>query len=170
MPLAGGAVFRGRAGSPLGWRGPAPQQPWVILQHAVRLPLSALAFAVSFAAGGQRRKDDSSFLLTLRETRPKLGRGRSSPWRKKRRHCRVVVSEPWRAWSQRDDGPVGPCGSESIDLVKVSPPCHRFRAPGQPARSQYPSLSAGGGGCGGRRICDLQGGRAAGAGHPADKR
>ena len=54
MLPAGGAVFRCRAGSPLGWRGPAPQQLWVILQDAVRLPLSALAFAVAFAAAGQR--------------------------------------------------------------------------------------------------------------------
>ena len=79
MLLAGGAVFRCRAGSPLGWRGPAPQQLWVILQDAVRLPLSALAFAVAFAAAGQRRKDDFSFFTTLRETRLRLGRGRSSP-------------------------------------------------------------------------------------------
>jgi hypothetical protein len=75
MPLAGGAVFRGRAGSSLGWRGPAHQQPWVILQDAVRLPLSGLVFAVAFAAGGQHRKDDFSFFMTLRETRRRLGRG-----------------------------------------------------------------------------------------------
>jgi hypothetical protein len=61
MPLAGGAVFCGRAGSPLGWRGPAPQPPWVILQVAVHLPFLAVAVAVAFAAGGQRRKDDLSF-------------------------------------------------------------------------------------------------------------
>ena len=67
MLLAVGAVLCGRARSPLGWRGPAPQQLWVILQGAVRLPLSALAFAVAFAAGGQRRRDDVSLLLTLRE-------------------------------------------------------------------------------------------------------
>ena len=75
MLLAGGAVFRRRAGSPLGWCGPAPQQLWVILQDAVRLPFSALAFAVAFAADGQRRKDDFSFFTTLRETRLWLGRG-----------------------------------------------------------------------------------------------
>jgi hypothetical protein len=55
MLLAGGAVCRGRAGSPLGWRGPAPQKLWAILRDAVCLPLAALAFAVAFAAGGQRR-------------------------------------------------------------------------------------------------------------------
>ena len=47
----------------------------MILQDAVRLPLSALAFVVAFAAGGQRRKGDFPFLLTLRETRLKLGLG-----------------------------------------------------------------------------------------------
>jgi hypothetical protein len=46
-----------------------------LFQDAVRLPLSALAFVVAFAAGGQRRKGDFLFLLTLRATRLKLGLG-----------------------------------------------------------------------------------------------
>lgn len=51
--------------------------PWSssLFQDAVRLPLSALAFVVAFAAGGQRRKGDFPFLLTLRATRLKLGLG-----------------------------------------------------------------------------------------------
>ena len=35
----------------------------MILPDAVHLPLSAVAVAVAFAAGGQRRKDDFSFFL-----------------------------------------------------------------------------------------------------------
>ena len=51
--------------------------PWSssLFQDAVRLPLSALAFVVAFAAGVQRRKGDFLFLLTLRATRLKLGLG-----------------------------------------------------------------------------------------------
>jgi hypothetical protein len=53
-----------------------------LFQDAVRLPLSALAFVVALAAGGQRRKGDFLFLLTLRATRLKLGLGGVlQPWR-----------------------------------------------------------------------------------------
>ena len=170
MPLAGGAVFRGSAGSPLGWRGPAPQQFWVILQDAVRLPLSALAFAVAFAAGGQRRRDDVSLLLTLRETRLRLGRGRfrlggvggvtaPSFWLSL---GELGVSETMAQWGHAEANPLA--------WLKLSPPCHSSLAPGQPARSQDLPLQAGGGGGGGRRICDLQSRQAAGPGHPSGRR
>lgn len=54
-------------------RWPSSQQLWAILQDSVRLPLSSLAFALAFAAGGQRPSDRHSLLRTLLKTMSMLG-------------------------------------------------------------------------------------------------